>query len=164
MLAKKKVRKLILIACSNAEKQKGTLLHALWECPRVSPIWNSVLSFTGGWLKFKLPESPRLCLLGHRSEVPQLDKAAFRVLNTGLVTCARLILMLWKEPRTPTLKMWRERLIENAACEKMLGRLNCKNEAVTEQWDSLHSYYPYKDQRTNIKDVKSRKQFQNWII
>lgn len=47
--------------------------------------------------------------------------------------------MLWKEPQTPTFKLWRERRVENAACET-LGRLNGRNEAVMEQWDSLHSY------------------------
>lgn len=31
-------------------------------------------------------------------------------------------------------------MTETAACEKMLGGLNCKNEMVKEQWDSFSGY------------------------
>lgn len=79
----------------------------------------------------------------------------FRVWNTGLVTCVHLILMLLKEPQTPTLKMWREKLIENSACEMMLRILNGRNEVVTEQWDSLHSY---------VYNVVTLNYFMDWSI
>lgn len=126
--------------CWKCQRARGTLLHALWECPLISPIWNSVIKYMEGWLKSKLPISPRLCLLGDRGLVPDVHKAAFRVLNTGFVTCARLILTLWRIPQTPAFKTWRERMTENTACEKMLGRLNNYSEAVTEEWDSFSAY------------------------
>ena len=80
----------------------------------------------GDWLKCDLPTSPRLCFLGDKTVVPQMSKSAFRVLIMGLTTCARMILRCWKEPQTPTLKMWEDEMMEVVACEKMLGRLNCK--------------------------------------
>lgn len=126
--------------CWKCQIGRGTLIHALWECPKVFPIWDSVLSYMQGWIPGTLPKSPKLCLLGDKSEVPFLNKHIFRVLNTGLVTCARLILKFWKDPQTPTMKMWIEKMTENVACEKMLGRLHCKNEANSEQWDSFCTY------------------------
>lgn len=126
--------------CWKCQIAKGTLIHALWECPVISAFWSSVLSYMQGWLSCNLPKSPRLCLLGDKSEVPMLNKHTFRVLNTALVTCARLILKFWKDSHAPTLKMWKERMTENSACEKMLGRLQCTNETMKEQWDSFCTY------------------------
>lgn len=126
--------------CWKCQKTQGTLIHALWECSLVFPIWNNVLSYMQTWLSYNLPKSPRLCLLGDKTEVPLLNKHNFRVLNTALVTCARLILQLWKDPHPPTLKMWKEKMTENVACEKMLGRLFSKNEAAMKQWDSFYTY------------------------
>ena len=126
--------------CWKCQTVKGTLMHALWECHLVSPIWKNVLCLMQRWLSCKLPNSPRLCLLGDKTEVPLLNKHVFRVLNTALVTCARLILQFWKDPHTPTLKMWKVKMTENVACEKMLARLHFKNEAATEQWNNSYTY------------------------
>ena len=126
--------------CWKCQKAQGTLMHAPWECPLVFPIWNNVLNYMQSWLSCNVPKSPRLCLLGDKTEVPFLNRHSFRVLNTALLTCARLILKLWKDPHSPTLKMWKEKMTENVACEKMLGRLASKNQDAMEQWDSFCTY------------------------
>lgn len=59
----------------------------------------------------------------------------------GPVTYARLILKFLKDPQAPTLPMWTKQTTDTAGCEKMLGRLNCENEMVKEQWDSF-CFYP----------------------
>lgn len=117
-----------------------TYMHAFWECSKVCPLWRSVLDSMGKWLKCDIPTSPRLCLLGDRTVTPHLNKCAFRVLKAGLITCARIILRCWKDPQTPTLNMWRVQMMENAACEKMLGRLNVQSGMANEQWDSFSRY------------------------
>ena len=71
---------------------------------------------------------------------PHRNKCAFRVLMTGLITCARIILRSWKDPQTPTLNMWRVQRMETAACEQMLGRLNVQIGIANEQWDSFSRY------------------------
>jgi len=49
--------------CWKCQIAKGTLMHALWECPVISAFWSSVLSYMQGWIPCSLPKSPRLCLL-----------------------------------------------------------------------------------------------------
>lgn len=68
---------------------------------------------------------------------PWGQNCSFRVLITGLITCERLTLKCWKDPKTPTLKMWREQMMGTVACEKLLGRLNLQNVMVKGQWDSF---------------------------
>lgn len=41
-----------------------------------------------GWVKFKFPRSPRLCLLGNRGEVPELEKAGFSVKHWACDLCS----------------------------------------------------------------------------
>lgn len=60
----------------------------------------------------------------------------------GLVTCARVILRCLKEPQTPTLNIWKLQVMETAACEKMLARLNGKNNIINEQWTDFSQYIP----------------------
>lgn len=86
-----------------------------------------------------MPISPRLCILGDTTEVPDLSKHKYRVVRTGLITCVRLILRCWRDPQTPTLNRWKELMIEMVACE-MLERLNPHNDASKKQWGSFSRY------------------------
>ncbi len=86
--------------CWKCKTKRGAYyMHTLWECPMVFPLWRNVLEYVGAWSQREL---------GDKTVAPQLSKLAFRVLITGLITCARVILRCWKEPQTPTLKMMRE--------------------------------------------------------
>lgn len=126
--------------CWKCRAKRGTYLHAMWECHLVFPLWENVLEFIGNWLKCKLPASPRLCLLGDRTTVPNLNKFKYQILKSGLLTCARLILRCWKEPQTPTMESWKVQMMEMAAYENMLMRLNGGNEAAYEQWESFRNF------------------------
>uniref|UniRef100_A0AAR2LRZ1 Uncharacterized protein n=1 Tax=Pygocentrus nattereri TaxID=42514 RepID=A0AAR2LRZ1_PYGNA len=64
----------------------GTFLHLIWECPLVEPFWHSVLKFLETWAGVALPVSPRLCLLGDKTETPTLTKRACPVLTVGITT------------------------------------------------------------------------------
>lgn len=70
-----------------------------------------------GWTPCNLPISPKLCPLGDKGEVPH-----------------------WKDSHTPTLKKWKERMIETFLAKKMLGRLHHATEASVEKWDSFCTY------------------------
>lgn len=123
--------------CWKCGAESGTLIHALWECSNIFPLWEKVIDYMSKSLNCELPRSPRLCLLGDRTMVPLLNKYSFRILKTGLITCARIILRYWKEPQAPTLSMWKTQMMGNVACEKMLGRLNCENDVMKEKWDNF---------------------------
>lgn len=118
--------------CWKCKVERGTYLHALWGCPLVFPLWKKVLEVIGIWLECILPISPRLCLLGDRTKVQNLNKFKFRILKAALLTCAHLILRCWKEPQTPTMEMWKTQMMETAAYEKMLIRLNGGNIAIND--------------------------------
>lgn len=56
--------------CCKYREERGTYMHALWECPRVF-----ALDYIGKWLRCKLPISSRLCVVGDRTIVQFINKS-----------------------------------------------------------------------------------------
>lgn len=73
-----------------------------------------------------------LCLLGDKTVRSTSNTFVFRILKTGLIMCAQVILRCWREPQ-----MWIVHMMEMTTCEKILERLNWKNDVVSEEWDSF---------------------------
>lgn len=77
--------------CYVGKTERGNHVQVLWECSKAFPFWRHVLNFVGQYLKCDLPFSQkRLCPLGDRGVLPQLDKSVMRVLMIGLVTSAKI--------------------------------------------------------------------------
>uniref|UniRef100_A0AAR2IK62 Reverse transcriptase zinc-binding domain-containing protein n=1 Tax=Pygocentrus nattereri TaxID=42514 RepID=A0AAR2IK62_PYGNA len=96
-------------SCWKCKKEMGTFLHLIWECPLVEPFWHSVLKFLETWAGVALPVSPRLCLLGDKTETPTLTKRACPVLMASVTMpgssfLLQLTLQILKDSKRRTLK------------------------------------------------------------
>ena len=89
-----------------------------------------VLDFLEAWVGLSLPFSPRLCLLGDKTEIPQLTKSAHSVLMVGIASAARIILRYWKAPTLPTFNEWKALMSETASYEVMLSRIRGRGAVV----------------------------------
>ena len=123
--------------CWKCKSVTGTLIHAMWECGSVRPFWRKVLECLETWWGGTLPLSPKLCLLGDRSEVPEMSKFDYAVLKVGCVTAARMILQLWKSPGGPDIGKWREKMGEVGNYERMLIRLGGGNYKFGRAWEGF---------------------------
>ena len=106
--------------CWKCQKDAGTLLHCIWECPTIQPFWRIILEYLGNWAGRNLPMSQRLCLFGDRSQLRDISSKEFSVIVVGITVAVRTILKHWKTPKTPALKEW----ANTASCEHMLNRIN----------------------------------------
>ena len=95
------------------------------------------MEYMGNWLGRALPLSPKLCLLGDRSEVLELSKYDYAILKVGFVTAARSILQLWKSAGGPDIGKWREKMGEVGNYEKMLIRLGGGNYKFGRAWEGF---------------------------
>ena len=98
--------------CWKCQKEAGTLLHCIWQCPCIQPFWRFVLEYLGQWAGRKLPVSPRLCLLGDRSQLHNMSSKAFSVIMVGITVAARTILKHWKTVTIPGFKEWANAMIK----------------------------------------------------
>lgn len=59
-----------------------------------------------------VPVTPRLCLLGDQTELPNVQYQNMTVvINVGVVTAVQMILRLWKS-LSPDLKQWIDSMLE----------------------------------------------------
>lgn len=112
---------------SEIPKDTGTFLHAIWKCILVLPFWKDVLKYLEEWWGSTIPVSTRICLLGDRTELPNVTNEEFALITVGVVTVARVILRIWKGHATPTLKQWIESMLEVASFEQMLAWITGRN-------------------------------------
>lgn len=120
--------------CWKCKTEVGTYLHCLWECSLVTPFWTKVLGVLSAWSGSEVPQTPELCLLGDRSQMPNVTKGAFSVIMVGLVTASRIILRHWKTTVCPELNDWIKSMADTASYESMLN--NLKGDRDTD-WDSF---------------------------
>ena len=92
--------------CRKCKTEVGTFLHCIWECRLVKPLWIQVLEILSSWFGSEVPLRPMLCLLGDRSQIPNISKCTFSVIIVSLMTVCRVILRHWKETKAPDLKEW----------------------------------------------------------
>lgn len=111
----------------------------------VLPFWKVVLKNLEGWLKRPLPESPQLCLLADKALMPPgLTKAELRLIVTGFIFAAWLILRNWKSLHKPEFVEWFKLMTETAPFEEMIARVNNILSKTSQVWEVFVDY---------IKDV-----------
>ncbi len=58
-------------------------------------IFGKLLKYLGQCLGFDIPLSPRICLLGDKSEISQIKRLSLNMV--GVVTAVHLTLRFWKD-------------------------------------------------------------------
>jgi hypothetical protein len=81
----------------------------------VLPFWKDVLKYLEEWWGLTTRVLPRICLLGDRTELPNVTNEEFALITVGLVTAVGVILRVCKGHATPTLKKWIESMLEVAS-------------------------------------------------
>lgn len=87
-------------------------IMSLWE---IFHLWKKVIDYMSKSMnsEFHVTKSmpPWRCL----TVVPQLNKCSFRILKTGFITRARIILRCWRESPVTTLNMWKVQMMGTVA-------------------------------------------------
>ena len=87
--------------------ESGSLLHCLWDCKMVQPLWKSVWRFLRK-LGMTLPEDPVIPLLGIYPE----DSSACNedTCSTMFIADVFIRARSWKEPRCPPKEEWIQKM------------------------------------------------------
>ena len=86
--------------------EKGMLLHCLWECKFIQPLWKMIWRYLKK-LGIKLPYNPAIPLLGIYPEETRVEKdTCIPLFIEALFTIART----WKQPRCSLTDEWIKKL------------------------------------------------------
>ena len=92
--------------CWRGCREKGMLLHCLWECKWIQPLWKMVWRFLKR-LGIKPPYDPAITLLGIYAEETKIEKdTCIPLFTAALFSVART----WKQPKCPWTDEWIKKL------------------------------------------------------
>ena len=83
--------------CWNGCREKGTLLHCLWACKLVEPLWRTVWRFLK-MLEIELPSNSAIPLLGIHTAESRIKRQVYPSVHRSPVymsTCRRMDKKLW---------------------------------------------------------------------
>lgn len=126
--------------CWKCKTGLGALLHCIWECTLVAPFWADVVNFLGEWSGLAVPLTPVICLIGDRSQLPNVSKGTFSFIMVALITASRVTLRHWKTAMSPNLREWLAAMVETTSYETLLCRLKGKEEEGRSSWELFWSY------------------------
>jgi hypothetical protein len=87
--------------------ERGTLLHCLWDCKLVQPLWKSLWWFLRKF-DIVLPEDPAIPLMGINPEdAPTFNKDTCSIM---FIAALFIIARSWKEPRCPSTEEWLQKM------------------------------------------------------
>ena len=92
--------------CWKGCREKGTLLHCLWECKLVQALWRTVWRFLKK-LEIEFPYDPAIPLLGIQTVETRIKREMCTPMFIAvLFTIARI----WKQPRCSSADEWIRKL------------------------------------------------------
>jgi hypothetical protein len=84
--------------------EKGTLIHCLWQCKLVQPLWKKIRRLLEN-INIDLPYDPAISLLGIYPK--DCDTGYSRGTCTPMfIAVLFIIAKLWEQPRCPTTDKW----------------------------------------------------------
>ena len=105
--------------------EMGTLLHCLWECSLIQPLWRKVWRFLKK-LKIELPYDPAIPLLGIYPEKTIIQKESC---TTLFIAALFTIAKTGKQSKCPTTGEWIKKKWSTYTMEYQpwkIGRASCR--------------------------------------
>ena len=96
------IRKSTNNKCWSGCGEKGTLLHYLWECKLIQPLWRTVRRFLKK-LKLELPYDLAIPLLGIYLEKTMVQEDTCTPMFIAVLFT---VTKTWKQPKCPSMEEW----------------------------------------------------------
>ena len=130
------IRKSTNNKCWRGCGEKGILLHCLWECKLIQPLWRTVWRFLKK-LTIELPYDPAIPLLGIYPEKTIIQKDTCTPMFTAaLFTIARS----WKQPKCPLTDEWIKKLLYIYSMEYYSAMKRNEIRSFVETWMNLETF------------------------
>ena len=113
--------------------EKKTLLHCLWECKLVQPLWRTVWRFLKK-LEIELPNDLAIPLLGIHTEETRIERDTCTPI---FITALFIIARTWKQPICPSADEWIRKLCYMCTMEYYSAIKKNTFESVLMRWRKL---------------------------
>lgn len=126
--------------CWRCQRDKGTLLHIFWSCPKLSRFWKVIHETVQLFTDRTIKKDTAFFLL-HATDIP--DKAYKGSIIRHLLDAVRTCIPLcWKSTLPPTIDMWLGKVEEIRKMEDLIHTAQHREEIFSKTWQ-LWSMFIY---------------------
>ena len=88
--------------CVKCLTEKGTLIHCLWECPKILVFWENVVKCLSRMVECSIPLTSTICILGIYPKDSIRTTKQSKMVDFGLLHARRVIALFWKNVEPPS--------------------------------------------------------------
>lgn len=121
-------------ACWKCQEDVGTLVHVLWECPKIQEFWSSIHKVIEKIVGQTIPFCSRLYILGDPSMLRHLPSPLAQWTQTTIMMGRKLLVREWRGPSVPSFALWHSSLAQLAALERLSYRLLNRVDDFNNKW------------------------------
>ena len=126
--------------CNRCEKDRGTLFHCLWSCPKLQVFWREVAQEIQKILSVNIVPEPKFFLLGLYPDGHRLKRSEIMFIDICLLQAKRIIALSWKSLDKPSIVLWFKELSLCLPLERITYTLKDKQEVFQEVWGRFIQY------------------------
>lgn len=135
-----KINENIPDTCIKCSDEKGTLLHCMWNCPKVQEFWKEVAIFISQMVFVNLPMKPEIFVLGIIPENIIDHGSTRKLVDISILQAKRLISLYWKKVEKPSIVQWINNMSFCLAMEKITYILKGKTSLFEKIWTPFISF------------------------
>uniref|UniRef100_A0A8C6SR27 Reverse transcriptase domain-containing protein n=1 Tax=Neogobius melanostomus TaxID=47308 RepID=A0A8C6SR27_9GOBI len=126
--------------CVKCSTEKGTLIHCVWECPKLVAFWKLVVCTLSRIVKLQVPCTPKLCILGIYPKNFTVNTKHKTLINFGLLQARRMVALSWKETELSSTQSWLREMTTCITLERLTYITKGKAQEFEEVWTPLTDF------------------------
>lgn len=126
--------------CSKCEQGRGTLVHCMWHCTKITLFWEEVRDIIQNIISKQIILEPKLFLLGLYPEKHNYTKNERTFIDLSLLNAKRCIALYWKNTCRPRGTLWLRQMLSALPLERITYVLKGKQELFENIWNTFIDY------------------------
>lgn len=126
--------------CSKCEQCRGTLVHCMWHCTKITLFWEEVRDIIQNIISKQIILEPKLFLLGLYSEKHNYTKNELTFIDLSLLNAKRCIALFWKKTCRPRGTLWLRQMLSALPLERITYVLKGKQGLFENIWNTFIDY------------------------
>lgn len=126
--------------CVKCLIEKGTLIHCVWECPKLVAFWKTVVRTLSRITGIQVPCSAKLCILGIYPDNFFFNSKCKTLINFGLLQARRMVALSWRETEVSSTQSWIREMAMCVTLEKLTYVIRGKAQEFEEVWTPLMDF------------------------
>ena len=126
--------------CNRCSQTPCNLTHMFWACPRLSEFWLQFFKTISDILDINLTPTPHIAIFGKPPDNLRTTGIQNNVIAFASLIARKRILLLWKSPQPPLIKVWLHDILGLLKLEKIKFSLRGSSDRFFTHWRPLLKY------------------------